>query len=206
METVLAALLSGLLFGAGLTISQMVNPAKVAGFLDVAGDWDPSLALVMGGALTVTAICYRLTMRRGAPLLASDFRLPTAEDVDARLIGGAALFGVGWGLAGFCPGPAIASTRRRVHAGSHQPSRHVAGPLVPGASVLAPALDESAASVVPGSSLPPVGPAVSTTVVLDPSLSPPSAVEPPETPPSSKLHAVAAASAPPRSHVPTTAG
>jgi uncharacterized membrane protein YedE/YeeE len=109
METVLAALLSGLLFGAGLTISQMVNPAKVAGFLDVAGDWDPSLALVMGGALTVTAICYRLTMRRGAPLLASDFRLPTAEDVDARLIGGAALFGVGWGLAGFCPGPAIAS-------------------------------------------------------------------------------------------------
>jgi uncharacterized membrane protein YedE/YeeE len=109
METVMAALLSGLLFGAGLTISQMVNPAKVAGFLDVAGDWDPSLALVMGGALAVTAIGYRVTMRRGAPLFATDFRLPTAADIDAPLLGGAALFGVGWGLGGFCPGPAIAS-------------------------------------------------------------------------------------------------
>jgi uncharacterized protein len=109
MESVLVALVSGLLFGAGLTISQMVNPAKVAGFLDVAGDWDPSLALVMGGALTVTAICYRLTMRRGAPLFATDFRVPTAENIDAALLGGAALFGVGWGLGGFCPGPAIAS-------------------------------------------------------------------------------------------------
>ena len=109
METILAALVSGLLFGAGLTISQMVNPAKVAGFLDVAGDWDPSLALVMGGALTVTAICYRLTVRRATPLFARGFRVPTAGGVDGRLLGGAALFGIGWGLAGFCPGPAIAS-------------------------------------------------------------------------------------------------
>jgi len=109
MNVLLPSLVSGLLFGAGLTVSQMVNPEKVAGFLDVAGAWDPSLALVMGAALTITAICYRLTLRRGAPLFATDFDLPAAKAIDGRLIGGAALFGIGWGLAGFCPGPAVAS-------------------------------------------------------------------------------------------------
>ena len=109
MRTVWPAFVSGALFGAGLTVSQMVNPAKVAAFLDVAGDWDPSLALVMGGALAVTAVAYRLTLRRGAPLCAPEFRLPGASRIDARLIGGSAVFGIGWGLGGFCPGPAIAS-------------------------------------------------------------------------------------------------
>ena len=100
---------AGLLFGAGLTISQMVNPAKVAAFLDVAGHWDPSLALVMGGALSVTAVLYRLVLQRPAPLFAPSFQLPTSKDIDVPLVGGAALFGFGWGLGGFCPGPAIAS-------------------------------------------------------------------------------------------------
>jgi len=104
-----SALASGVLFGAGLAISQMVNPEKVVGFLDFAGDWDPSLALVMAAALSVTAVLYRWTLRRRAPLCAAEFHVPTARRIDARLIGGSALFGIGWGLAGFCPGPALAS-------------------------------------------------------------------------------------------------
>jgi uncharacterized membrane protein YedE/YeeE len=103
------ALLSGVIFGLGLAVSQMVNPAKVLAFLDVAGNWDPSLALVMAGALVVTGIGYRLAMQRPRPVLAERFSLPTKTALDARLIGGAALFGVGWGLIGLCPGPAIAS-------------------------------------------------------------------------------------------------
>jgi uncharacterized membrane protein YedE/YeeE len=109
MRTFWPAFASGALFGAGLTVSHMVNPAKVAAFLDFAGRWDPSLALVMGGALAVTAAAYRWTLRRSAPLCAPAFRLPAATRIDARLIVGSALFGVGWGLGGFCPGPAIAS-------------------------------------------------------------------------------------------------
>jgi len=105
----LAALVAGLVFGLGLAVSRMVDPGKVLAFLDVAGRWDPSLALVMAGALGVTLIGYRLVLRRAAPLLADSFGLPTRQDIDARLVGGAALFGVGWGLVGFCPGPAIAS-------------------------------------------------------------------------------------------------
>jgi len=105
----LAALVAGLVFGIGLAVSRMVDPGKVLAFLDVAGRWDPSLALVMAGALAVTLIGYRLALKRPAPLLADGFRLPTRRDVDARLVGGAALFGVGWGLVGFCPGPALAS-------------------------------------------------------------------------------------------------
>ncbi len=100
MRDIIGALIAGTIFGAGLAIAQMTNPAKVIGFLDVAGSWDPSLAFVMGSALAVSAVAYRL---RGTPIAA-----PTAG-IDGRLIGGAALFGLGWGLAGFCPGPAIAS-------------------------------------------------------------------------------------------------
>lgn len=103
------AFAAGILFGLGLAVSQMVNPAKVLAFLDIAGRWDPSLALVMAGALGVTFLGYRLVQRRPVPLAEPAFHLPTARDVDGRLIGGAALFGIGWGLVGFCPGPAVAS-------------------------------------------------------------------------------------------------
>jgi len=105
----LAALAAGLLFGLGLAVSQMANPAKVLAFLDLAGKWDPSLALVMAGALAVTIPGYRLVLRRPKPVLAAHFGLPTAKSIDWRLIAGAAIFGAGWGLVGFCPGPAIAS-------------------------------------------------------------------------------------------------
>jgi hypothetical protein len=105
----LAALVAGVLFGLGLALSQMINPAKVLAFLDLAGAWDPSLAVVMAGALLVTLPAYRLAGRRPRPLLAERFAWPTARDIDRRLVGGAALFGIGWGLVGFCPGPAIAS-------------------------------------------------------------------------------------------------
>ncbi|HEX2728971.1 MAG TPA: DUF6691 family protein [Rubrobacteraceae bacterium] len=106
---ILAALVSGLIFGLGLAISGMMNPAKVIGFLDVAGDWDPTLAFVMGGALLVTSPAYRVILKRQRPVLESNFSLPTKKTLDAPLIGGSALFGVGWGLVGFCPGPAVAA-------------------------------------------------------------------------------------------------
>jgi uncharacterized protein len=106
---VLAALLSGTVFGLGLAVSGMMNPAKVIGFLDLAGDWDPTLAFVMGGALLVTIPAFRLISHRPRPLLADEFDLPKKTTLDARLVGGAALFGVGWGLVGFCPGPAVAA-------------------------------------------------------------------------------------------------
>lgn len=101
--------LVGLLFGLGLAIGGMTDPARVIGFLDVAGAWDPTLIFVLGGAVATTFIGYRLVWKRGAPWLASSFSLPTRRDLDARLLGGAALFGVGWGLSGYCPGPAVAS-------------------------------------------------------------------------------------------------
>lgn len=107
MARVLAALGAGLLFGVGLTISRMVDPAKVLGFLDVAGTWDPSLALVMLGAAGTAAIGYRLVLRQQRPLLADAFQLPTRSELDPRLFGGAVIFGIGWGLAGICPGPAV---------------------------------------------------------------------------------------------------
>lgn len=106
----LAALLTGLLFGVGLAWSQMVYPQKVLAFLDVAGGhWDPSLALVMLGALAVTLPAFAVILKRGGPLLDVRFYLPDKTAPDARLLVGAALFGVGWGLAGYCPGPAIAA-------------------------------------------------------------------------------------------------
>jgi uncharacterized membrane protein YedE/YeeE len=99
----------GLIFGLGLVISGMANPAKVLNFLDLAGIFDPSLLFVMAGAVAVTFIGYRLVLRRQRPILAERFYLPTAKDIDTRLLAGAALFGIGWGLSGFCPGPAVTS-------------------------------------------------------------------------------------------------
>ncbi len=107
MLRMLVNLFAGALFGLGLAVSGMVDPAKVIGFLDVTGDWDPTLAFVMGGALLVSIPAFRLIFKRRRPVLADDFELPTKKDVDARLLGGSALFGVGWGLSGFCPGPAV---------------------------------------------------------------------------------------------------
>jgi uncharacterized membrane protein YedE/YeeE len=97
----------GLLFGLGLLVSGMANPAKVLAFLDVTGRWDPSLAFVMAGAVAVSATGYLLARRRGRPLLASRLEIPNRRDLDPRLIAGAAVFGIGWGLAGLCPGPAL---------------------------------------------------------------------------------------------------
>jgi hypothetical protein len=112
MAPLLAALASGLVFGAGLALAGMTNPAKVLSFLDVAGAWDPTLALVMGSALGVNALAYVLTRRRAKPLFADTFAVPTRSDLDSRLLGGAALFGLGWALVGLCPGPALASLAR----------------------------------------------------------------------------------------------
>ncbi len=109
MKISLSTFAAGLLFGAGLTAAQMTNPAKVLAFLDITGDWDPSLALVMGSALVVSFIGYKWVLRRSVPFFDDSFRLPTRKDIDAPLIGGAILFGFGWGLAGLCPGPALAS-------------------------------------------------------------------------------------------------
>jgi len=107
MRDLLAGWLVGLLFGLGLVVSMMMNPIKVLSFLDLAGDWDPSLALVMAGALAVTLVGYRLVLRGERPLFAPRFFLPDRRAIDARLLAGAAIFGIGWGLAGFSPGPAI---------------------------------------------------------------------------------------------------
>ena len=105
-----AAFAAGLLFGVGLTISGMTRPAKVIAFLDVfGGAWDPSLLFVMGGAVAVTLIAFRLILKRQAPTWADAFVLPTKKTIDGRLLLGAAIFGVGWGLGGFCPGPGIVS-------------------------------------------------------------------------------------------------
>lgn len=107
MLTVLASLLAGLVFGLGLIVSGMANPAKVLGFLDLAGPWDPSLALVMVGAIAVGLVAFAIAARSGRTLLGLSLQLPTARHIDRRLIGGSLLFGIGWGLAGFCPGPAL---------------------------------------------------------------------------------------------------
>lgn len=105
----LVAFFAGVVFAVGLAVAGMTQPSKVVGFLDFFGNWDPSLAFVMGGAVAVNAVLYRWTMRRARPLLEPDFHLPTRTDLDGRLIAGGVLFGVGWGLAGYCPGPAVTS-------------------------------------------------------------------------------------------------
>ncbi|MGF1626952.1 MAG: DUF6691 family protein [Alphaproteobacteria bacterium] len=111
MTRILVALLVGLVFGLGLTISQMIDPAKVLGFLDVAGiadgSWDPSLALVMAGGLAVAFVGFKLVLQRGTPVFADRFQLPARRELDGRLIAGSAIFGIGWGLAGICPGPGL---------------------------------------------------------------------------------------------------
>jgi uncharacterized membrane protein YedE/YeeE len=105
----LSPFLAGLLFGIGLCISGMIYPSKVLGFLDLAGAWDPSLAFVVGGAVAVAFVAFRIAARRGASFRREPLQLPAAKTIDARLIGGSAIFGVGWGLVGLCPGPAIAN-------------------------------------------------------------------------------------------------
>jgi uncharacterized membrane protein YedE/YeeE len=106
---IIVSAIAGLLFGLGLIVSGMADPAKVQNFLDPFGAWDPSLAFVMLGAIAVTFAGYRLAFRRGRPLLADTLSLPSKTDIDGRLLAGAGLFGIGWGLSGFCPGPAIVS-------------------------------------------------------------------------------------------------
>lgn len=109
MGKLISALCAGLIFGLGLTVSEMVNPAKVLAFLDLFGDWDPSLAFVMGAAVLVTSIGYRLAWRRRSPVFAERFELPGNRKIDSRLAIGSVLFGIGWGLVGLCPGPALAA-------------------------------------------------------------------------------------------------
>jgi uncharacterized membrane protein YedE/YeeE len=102
-----ASLLAGLVFGLGLIVSGMANPAKVLGFLDLSGAWDPSLAFVMAGAIAVGMVAFMLARRRTVSILGAEMRLPSARHIDRRLIAGSLLFGIGWGIAGFCPGPGL---------------------------------------------------------------------------------------------------
>ena len=108
MRHLLPGLIVGLIFGAGLALSDMVDPARVLAFLDIAGAWDPTLAFVMGGALVPSAIGYAIVRRMHRPLFADEFRIPQNRVVEPQLLAGAAIFGIGWGLVGLCPGPAIA--------------------------------------------------------------------------------------------------
>lgn len=107
MKTNLTAFFCGLLFGAGLSLSHMINPEKVLNFLDVAGRWDPSLLFVMLGALPVAMLSFRAILKRPGPMLAESFQLSSKMSIDAMLVLGAALFGIGWGMSGYCPGPAV---------------------------------------------------------------------------------------------------
>jgi len=109
MREILAGMITGLIFGLGLCLSGMADPAVVLGFLDIAGDWNPALAFVMAAGVVVTFLGYRLLVPKTRPLWASGFSLPSAKAVDAPVLSGAAIFGVGWGLAGYCPGPAVVS-------------------------------------------------------------------------------------------------
>ena len=106
---IFTSLLAGLIFGLGLIVSGMANPAKVLGFLDIGGAWDPSLILVMGGAIGVASIAFFIAKKRATSFIGAEIKLPYARHIDRRLIIGSALFGIGWGLAGFCPGPGLVS-------------------------------------------------------------------------------------------------
>jgi uncharacterized membrane protein YedE/YeeE len=115
----IAIYLIGVIFGVGISISGMANPAKVINFFDIAGTWDPSLIFVMGGALVTTFIGYKLVFGRAAPVFEDSFNVPKSRTIDARLIGGSAIFGIGWGISGFCPGgalPALGTGRWEVFA------------------------------------------------------------------------------------------
>ncbi len=103
------SLFAGVVFGLGLAVSEMINPMRVIGFLDVTGEWDATLALVMAGALSVTLVTFRLVLKMARPICAASFSLPNKTEIDAKLMCGAALFGIGWGIAGLCPGPAVAA-------------------------------------------------------------------------------------------------
>lgn len=105
----LVSLVAGVVFGLGLAVAEMTNPLKVLDFLDLAGHWDPSLAFVMGGAVMLTLVAFRFILRRPVPFYGERFHLPTLTQVDRKLLAGAALFGIGWGLVGYCPGPALAT-------------------------------------------------------------------------------------------------
>lgn len=107
MQRILIAGIIGLVFGAGIAISGIANPAKVLNFFDFAGTWDPSMLVVMGSALVVTAIGYRLVLRRAKPVYEAKFHLPTSRKLDVPLVAGSAVFGIGWGISGFCPGGAV---------------------------------------------------------------------------------------------------
>ena len=107
MSALLSALGAGLVFGIGLWISGMANPKKVLGFLDIAGDWDASLMLVMGGAVAITVVAFRFILRSEKPVFEMKFEIPTRKDIDLPLLAGAAIFGIGWGIGGYCPGPAL---------------------------------------------------------------------------------------------------
>lgn len=109
MKTILSALLAGTVFGVGLTLSGMVDPNKVVNFLDITGNWDPSLMFVLGGAVITTTIAYRFIFAQDKPLFDEDFHLPTVLKIDSKLLSGSIMFGIGWGLIGYCPGPAVAS-------------------------------------------------------------------------------------------------
>lgn len=113
----LTAFVTGLIFGLGLILSEMTNPAKIIGFLDIFGNWDPSLVLVMLGAITVSAVSFKLTKSRQQSFFGQQIKLPKSSKIDYRLITGSLIFGVGWGLAGYCPGPALTS----VLLGGYQP-------------------------------------------------------------------------------------
>ena len=107
MRALASALGAGFLFGTGLWVSGMANPKKVLGFLDITGDWDASLMLVMGGAVAVTVVTFRIVLNRKKPLIEEKFEVPSRKDIDLPLVAGAAIFGTGWGIGGYCPGPAI---------------------------------------------------------------------------------------------------
>lgn len=109
MKLLMVTFIAGILFGLGLTVSEMVDPARVSGFLDIAGAWDPTLLLVMGGALAVTLPLFPFIRKRRQPLFSESFSLPTTKELDWKLISGAVLFGIGWGISGFCPGPALSA-------------------------------------------------------------------------------------------------